>query len=106
MSVSNEIIFPSGVFFLPVGAELTSTARGTYKKKRNGIMFFDRAGEPLMFLKKDGSVCFLISASRREDNKIWYSYLSSKTEDEIGLKLIRHSEQSDFCYKIWEKFFV
>lgn len=105
MNTSNEIVFPSGLVFFPIGHELNQTAGGTYKKRARGIMFFDCAGEPIMFLKKDGSNAFLISASKREDNKIWYSYLSSKTEELIGYDKIRYLHQSDFCNDLWYKFF-
>lgn len=106
MNTSNEIVFPSGLVFFPIGHELNQSAGGTYKKKHNGIMFFDRTGEPIMFLKKSkGEGSFIVSASKREDNKIWYSYLSSKTEDLIGYNSIRFSARYEFAEKIWEKFF-
>jgi len=99
MNLQN-ITFPSGKTFSssPCGCD------GIYKKKVNGIMFLNNFGEPIFFMKKAGrDRPFMISATKQSDGKIWYSYLSSKTEKEIGFDSL--SQQSAFCENLNKIFF-
>lgn len=61
---------------------------GYYCFRKNGTMFFDKNGYPRIFLVDNNhGEQFFVTASMREDGRIWYMYsLTAKDEELIGIK--------------------
>jgi len=61
---------------------------GYYRVRKNGTMFFDKNGNPRIFLVDNThGEQFFVTASMREDGRIWYMYsLTTKDEELIGIK--------------------
>ena len=94
----------NGLTFYPMTKGLdslfdsTQTAHGEYKETKKGIQLYTMSGELFAFIRKPNPM--LMSAKRLENKKIWYSYLSTKTEEFLGLDKLNYSEQWELPQKI------
>ena len=80
------------------------TANGTYKVKRNGILFSKANGEPFAFLvaNRHGER-FFVSCSRQEDGKIRYMFGISKREEMLlGIREMGWTALHDEADRVWQ----
>lgn len=101
------------VFFVPKSSDVVktlfkgpTTASGTFQVKRNGILFFDREGEPRAFLvANQHSQPFFVTCSRVEEKdkrRIRYNYgLAYFTQEFLGITSFTYMQAMDLAASLW-----
>ena len=111
--IENEdfIRLPSGALYVKKDKMIAEslfcrggTARGTFKRLKRGVKFFDIHGKEVFFLVDNiHGEQFFVSCWKDEtdDGKTYYMYaLSSSDEKQIGFDLLNYSEQIDYSRKL------
>ena len=87
-----------GTLFDPVSGR---TADGTYKKRRNGVQFFDAKDRPWFFLVANKYNERFFVSTGESNGKIFYAFgLAEDVKNRIGLS---YSKLSDLANEVWEK---
>ena len=84
---ANESEFTNSLF------STGGTCNGFYKRMKNGFRLFNLQNELIAFVRLSFEP-MLMSATKQEDSKIWYSYTNSKTEEYLGFfgSLVKEKE--------------
>lgn len=59
------------------------TPSGYYRARKHGVLLMDVQKLPVAFLKFSGCGGFVVTASRQSDNKIWYSFSTTATTEQL-----------------------
>jgi hypothetical protein len=96
------------VFFVPNSKSLVdslfqgpNTASGTYKIRKNGVLFFKPTGEP--FANKHGERFFVTAYRFDADGKMRYMHaLTDEGERLLGVKGMPMSQEHEIAEKVWQ----
>lgn len=81
-----------------------STASGTFKIKKRGVLFFDLKGEPFIYLcANEDYTPFFVSCFTQDDGRIRYMFaLDSNHEQQLGFAGKTFGEERAIALKAWE----
>ena len=99
------------VYFVKSASDLTDTlflpggtASGTYKIRKNGILFHKPTGEPFAFLVANRhDERFFVTCSKQDDGRLRYMHgLCSTDEDYLGLADLSYREERETARRVWD----
>ena len=67
-------------------------ATGLVERAKNAILLLDESREPFAFINRHK---VLGSVTRQPDGRLWYSYASTRLEDQFQLSGLRYLEQCE-----------
>lgn len=84
----------------------SGTASGTFKVKRNGVLFSKPTGEPFAFLVANpGQSRFVVSCCRQDDGRIRYMLggLCDADARLLGVDKLGYMAKMDACERLWNE---
>lgn len=88
---------------LAVAAGAASEFRGTFQKRRTGVLFETKDGKPFAFLvaNRHGER-FFVTCSRQEDGRIRYMFsLCSLDARVLGFEGESYTQERDVAQRVW-----
>lgn len=77
------------------------TCVGFYALRKNGVLLSDMQNKPFAMAVERGYSTWFVSASRREDGRMWYMFaLSSADEKTLGMDGMRYLDQLDLARSV------
>lgn len=79
------------------------TANGTYKVRKNGVLFLKPDGEPFAFLVANRGERFFVSCSRQEGGRIRYMFSTSSLDElRLGLAGLGYAACNAESARVWD----